>query len=387
MKLTNKSRRILIVSVVLFCVVSAIAGKKLLDSYSQKKEEYRFLSLFSEVAALVRNDYVEKVKPSDKFPGAFTGMLSSLDRYSGYLDNRQTKIYTLNQSNKVFISGIYGMRQAGYFYISDVDKDSPADQAGVKPGYYIRQINGNSIFGWSYWQMYLSLMSENKESIKLGLIRNNEMGKTEEPVEVQFETLPSREPEILKPVDSHVFLISLARITPQYIEPMIRQLKSLENTKSPISLIIDLRKYFDGDINTVITLSHLFFKKNGSLILQSKDKDEVLEIGSDSPLNYRAVVVVDKSTILYGELLANLFSLYREPGKVIIAGSKTPGFIAKMKSIPISDGSSILLLDGTFLLNGKNPDKSGIQPDEKLKEENSALFIERCISILNKTNG
>ncbi len=39
------------------------------------RNQYDYLSLFSEVIALVKTDYVEEIKPSEKFPGAFNGMI------------------------------------------------------------------------------------------------------------------------------------------------------------------------------------------------------------------------------------------------------------------------------------------------------------------------
>lgn len=80
---------------VMLVVVVMVGGTKLFHSNSESKKEYRYIGLFSEVAALVRTDYVKEIEPGDKFPGAYSAMLASLDKLSAYLDVKNPFVSSL----------------------------------------------------------------------------------------------------------------------------------------------------------------------------------------------------------------------------------------------------------------------------------------------------
>jgi carboxyl-terminal processing protease len=373
-----KLKRTILFSAILLIVMIIAAGTQLFRSNDTDQKEYRYLSLFSEVASLVKNEYVEKVNPKEKIPGAFTGMLSSLDKYSAYLDKQKTGIYNLYKQNKAFNCGIYGMKTANYFYIADVVKNSSADIAGIKPGSIIRAIDGKSIFGQPFWQMYLSLLSDKPREIHLLLYKDN----PDSPQEIKLSTLPPTDNPVFKKLRPDVFLIELSRIDKEHVYALKNHLEHDLPGPGPVKLIIDLRKYEGGELEPFIELTRLLFNRAIPLTLKLKDSTQTISLGSEKALNYRAVILIDKSTMMYGELLAEMFEMYREKDKITLAGSKTRGFMSKLMHIPLDDGSSILLTEGFFLFNGINPAKTGVKPDVVIKEENAGSIIDYCISNL-----
>jgi C-terminal processing protease CtpA/Prc len=408
-------RTIILVSV-LMVVFFVFGGTKLFRTNSEAKKDYQYLSLFSEVVSLVKSDYVEKVEPEKKFPGAFSGMLEALDRFSAYLDKRQTFIYDLYRQSKAYTLGIYGAEISGYFYITDVLKNSPAEKAGISPGCIIRGVNGKSIYGKSFWQMYLSLLSDKKETVELILLKEKE----EKPVQVKLETSPQEKFDffigdgMIHNIKDDIYIVNLSRFDEEHVTVLERRLKKLSDGGKQLKLILDLRKYKGGNLNSFLRLTRLFFDQSVKMTLKTKNKKETIILGSPSPLSYRAVAVINGSTMMYGELLAYLFknptpenvkdsihdkkadnnqkkrsqadTIHSSHANVTVFGGRTVGFISKLKHIPLSDGSSILLTEGLFLINDKNPVKSGVKPDIALKEKAFDDVIARSISILEKTN-
>jgi carboxyl-terminal processing protease len=370
--------------VVFFFVFS---GTKMFRSFFQTKKEYDYLSLFSQVIALVKTDYVEQIQPPEKFPGAFSGMLSALDETSAYLDSKQSKIYNLYLQNNVYNCGIYGTRYSNYFYITDMVKNSTASTCKIKPGCIIKSVNGKSIYGQSFWQMYLSLLADKPETIELVLLEEN----SSKPCKVNVQTEPPKDTPIFKKIREDIYLVKLPRIDKERVTTLTRQLAAEQGHRSgsnPLKLIIDLRKYNGGDLDSFIQLTKLFFNETIplKLTLKTKSGEEIFSLGSNHAFTYRAVVIINKSTRMYGELLANLFKISRHPDTPVgtLVGTETAGFISKLKQVPLKDGSSILLPEGLFLLNGKNPGKSTVKPDVKIKDEDFAAIIDRSISILNR---
>jgi carboxyl-terminal processing protease len=378
--------RIRFVTIVLFIVFIIVASARISRSSVSIREttkEHGYFSLFSEVVSLVKDDYVENVNPEEKFPGAFSGMLDSLDHFSTYLDKSKTGIYNLYRQDKACSCGIYGVKHSGYFLITGVAKDSPADSAGIKPGYLIRAVDGKSIFGWSFWQMYLSLFSDKPVSIDVVLFKKD----SGNPIGFKLQTrFPGDEP-IIKKLENNILLIELTRIDNAHVTALRNHLAQGMQTGRAQKLIIDLRRYEIGELQPFIELTKIFFKRSISLTLKSKKESKLLTLGSDKAINYRAVVIIDKSTMMYGELLANLFKIPGAENRIILLGNKTRGFTSKLSQIPLKDGASILLADGFFLINEIYPLKTGVTPDTELKPDDFPSVIDRCVSILNNTHG
>lgn len=378
-------KHVLFIIAPLLVFVLIVGATTIFKSFSKADKEYRYLSLFSEVLALIKTDYVEDVEPGDKFPGAFSGMLGAVDRFSAYLDTRSTEIYDLYRLNRAFTPGIYGVTSSGYFYITDVIPGSSADNIGLKPGDVIKAVNGKSIFGLSYWQMYLSLLSDKKETVEAVIMKSG----SSTPEKAMLQTLPlaNANGSLVKEIKKNTYHLNLSRIDITTVEKIEKKLKETTIGTQPLKLILDLRKYSGGDLDALIRLTRLFFSEQISLDLKMKNQKEIILLGArpekDRALNYQAAVIVNESTIMYGELLAVLFK-YTKAAKVV--GRQTNGFISRLRHIPLTDGSSILLTDGFFLLDGKNPARSGVEPDVSIDKENFADIIDQSVSILERTN-
>ena len=379
----KKLNRIAFFSVIVLVLFFIFGGKKIFQPLPEAKKEFDYLSLISEVVSLVQTDYVEKIQPGEKFPGAFSRMLGSLDQSSTYLDAPNTKIYQLYQQGKTYNCGIYGAKRANYFYISDIVPDSPAETHGLKPGDTIKAINGKSVFEQSFWEIYLSLMTDKPETIEVVLLQNED--SSSKPNKIKLETTTIDTSLKVKEIQDSIYLVELPRIDAKNTAQLKQKLGNELSHNNPLKLVIDLRKYSGGDLNAFIELTKLFFPQPIPLTLKTKHKQETLLLGSTQAITYHAVVIINKSTRMYGELLAALF---KEHGKenVTLMGAKTRGLISKIKQFPLRDGSSILLTEGIFLLNGKNPANTGVTPDVKVKEKDSAKIIDRAVAVLKETH-
>jgi len=366
--------------VIIFILFLLLGGKRIFKPHSEIEKEYRYLSLFSEVVSLVKTSYVEAVDTQEKFPGAFSAMLSSLDPFSSYLDAEKTKTYRSYQKGEFYSCGIYGAKRMNYFYITDVDAGSSAEKAGLKAGDIIKAINGKGIYSKTFWEMYLALLSSKTQNIAVVLLKTKE--RDAKKINMPTELIEPR--TIVKPIQNNILLVKLPRFDPAAVLLLKNRLTIHHK---PLKLIIDLRKYNGGDFESFKKIVNLFLKGPILLTLKLKDKEEDFLLGSKEALNYKAVVIINQSTRMYGELLASLF---RESGAVAqrsasLVGTSTQGFISKLKTIHLEDGSSILLTEGLFFLNGTPTASKGVKPDILIKDEVSGEIIKKSISILNST--
>ncbi len=349
-----------------------LAGTKNDSRHRVERDDYRYLSLFSEVSAHIKTGYVEEIDPAEKFPGAFTAMMRALDRCSAYLDAEQSLMYKLYKSGTANSAGIFGQRIMNYFYVSDVVKDSPADKAGLARGDVIKAVNGKSLFSLSYWEMYLSLLSKGSEKKELIVFKEN----SDKPEKISLETGKQKVGLSAETLESGALYIKLPAID----EPSVGFLKRALAGKSS-RLIIDLRRYSGGDFESFIEVCRLLFGPGakGTLTLKTKLKEEEVALASTVGRNYKIAVIIGASTIMYNELLAGLL---KENGAQLV-GNPTPGMATRQKEISLDDGSSLLITEGQFFLNGKNICDTGVLPHEEQEKMEDQQLIAACNRLLH----
>jgi len=366
----KKISKILFFTSIIFVFFFLFGGKKIFRAFSDIKKDQKYLSLISEITALVKTRYVETVEPCSKFPGAFSFMLNSLDKFSAYLNPKKSKIYRLFQDGSVFSLGIYGRKLHNYFYVTDVIKNSPAFKNGLEYGDIIQAVNGKNLTTFSFWEILLSFFTEGPEKIEL-VIKKNNSSKINN-VTLQTESL-STSPAIRKIVDN-IYLITLLRIDIQSVQLIEEKMKIYPASK----WIFDLRKYSGGDFKSFLSLTRLLINKKMPLFLETKKSLEKFLVGSDNSLKYKGLFIISSSTIMYSELLAFLLKI---AGKTLV-GSKTLGFMPRLSQFFLQDGSSVLLTSGFLKYQNQELCETKVIPQFEVKESQSETLIKYCIKLL-----
>jgi carboxyl-terminal processing protease len=378
-------KKIFFLLVILYMCFFVDGGTKVVNPHTETEREYKYLSLFSEVVSIVKTNYVEAIDASDKFPGAFSSMLGSLDPFSSYLDASKTRTYRAYLDGKFDGCGIYGAKVLNYFLITDVTPGSTADRAGIKPGNTIKSVNGEGFYSVSFWEMYLSLLSPEPRPVEIVLFENNR--RDTKRITLQTEPIESRTTIRPLPNQKDIFRVNLTRFDDEAVT-LLRDRITRHREAHPgktLKLIIDLRRYTCGDFNAFKEIVNLLFKKPLLVTIKFKDREEDFLLGAEETVNYNAVVIINRSTRMYAELLASLFRNSGAPAQrpAALVGTTTQGFVSKLKHIQMEDGSSILLTEGLFLLDGKSAALVGINPDIVIKDDEAGDILDQCISILN----
>ena len=74
-------------------LVLTLIGGALFGQVTQKNNVFRYLSIFTEVFDLVRNNYVEQVTTDQLLDGAFSGVTDAVDEFSYYVPPAQMAAY------------------------------------------------------------------------------------------------------------------------------------------------------------------------------------------------------------------------------------------------------------------------------------------------------
>src|SRR2546430_14759830 len=95
----------------------SLIGGALFGQASQKNSPYRYLSIFTEVFDLVRNNYVEAVPSDQLLDGAFNGVTDAVDEFSYYVPPAQMAAYKTFVDNEDNGIGVIVTKRFGYAYV------------------------------------------------------------------------------------------------------------------------------------------------------------------------------------------------------------------------------------------------------------------------------
>ena len=134
----NRAFKYIVVGVSSVLVTLILAGS-LVGQSRQAAEDpaapYRHLSVYAEVFAKIKSDYVEEPDMKNVTLGAINGLLVSIDPFASYLNADQYKQYTKAKELKRAGVGLVLSRKYGYeINVVDAISGSPADKAGISTG-------------------------------------------------------------------------------------------------------------------------------------------------------------------------------------------------------------------------------------------------------------
>ncbi len=159
-------------------IAGAIGMGTQLDAMAQKNtasplplEELRQLA---DVFGLIKSDYVEPVEDKKLLTEAISGMVSSLDPHSAYLDKKAFKELREGTQGKFVGLGIEVGMEDGYVKVISPIEDSPAYRAGIKAGDLITRLDATPVKGMTLDEAVKKMRGEPNTKITLTIARKDE---------------------------------------------------------------------------------------------------------------------------------------------------------------------------------------------------------------------
>ncbi|MCX4188432.1 PDZ domain-containing protein, partial [Methylophaga sp. OBS4] len=129
------------------------------------------LRTFSEIFGRIKSSYVEPVEDKDLLENAIRGMLSGLDPHSTYLDLEDFKELREGTSGEFGGLGIEVSMEDGFVKVVAPIDDTPAAQAGIKPGDLIIRLDETPVKGMSLNEAVSIMRGEPGSKLLLTIIR------------------------------------------------------------------------------------------------------------------------------------------------------------------------------------------------------------------------
>ena len=128
-------------------ITTQFAGPLIAEVATKNASVYEQLDLFGDVFQRIRSQYVEQIDSQKLIEAAISGMLTSLDPHSSYMNAKDFADMQVQTHGEFGGLGIEVTQQDGYVKVVSPIDGTPADKAGIKTGDIITQVNGSSVLG------------------------------------------------------------------------------------------------------------------------------------------------------------------------------------------------------------------------------------------------
>ena len=317
------------------------------------------------VQANIDADYLGEIDENKILESTVKGYVAGLeDEYSEYFTKEELEEYKSNNIEGAYV-GI------GVYIIQDVENnairviapisESPAEEAGIRPGDYIVKIDGEEVTGEDIEEASNKMKGEEGSKVKLQILRGEETIDLE--VERKNVKVNHVESEIYEDKIGYLKIASFDENCSVEFEEKLEELQS----KNIESLIIDLRNNGGGIVDEALSIADLFTDKDATLLI-TKDKEgneEVRKSKTDKKLDLPAIVLTNENTASASELLVGVLKDYNIATSV---GTVTfgKGVIQELLTLPDESGLKITTNE-YYTPNGNKINKIGIEPDEKVE--------------------
>ena len=279
-----------------------------------------FTSLFREVNIY----YVDETKPGEMIEKAIDSMLEDLDPYTTYIPESEIEDFRFQTTGQYGGIGAVIRKNGDYVIIAEPYKGFPADNAGLKAGDILLEIDGKSVKGKSTQDVSSVLKGQPGVEVNLLIERpgtDKFIEKTFTREEVKVKSIP-----YMGMVDdgiAYVRLRSFTRNCANEVKEAITQLKDENDVKG---LVLDLRSNPGGLLNESVSLCNLFIDKNQEVVsTKGKIKDwEKSYKTSKEPLDKELplVVLINQSSASASEIVSGTM---QDLDRGVIIGKKSFG--------------------------------------------------------------
>jgi len=347
---------------VLFVVVSiaALASLRAVDSGPGRDPATKALSVFSEVFALTRGNYVDPTDPKTLLEGAYDGMTDALDPFSYYVSAASMNAYRAQQASGAVGPGILVARRGGFPYVVAPMPGSPAQKAGVQPGDLIHAVDGKDLRNSPLWKITSALEGPEGSTVEVGLFRVVEDKK----VTLRLKRERFSPPALETKWERDVGIVKISGFTPATADG-VRKAVEEANRRSSDRLIVDVRGAIGGDAADVPAAAALFTGRGPvARVVTRKVAVKPLEAAGDAAWKGRTVVLIDEATGGPAEIFA---AALKDRANATTVGETTVGMAIIQKLVPTGSGGSLYMTVGRYqspsgtILGGK-----GLSPDERV---------------------
>lgn len=305
----------------------------------QSADERAAFEIFWEAWRTLKAEYYGDDLPDEQnlAYNAIRGVIFGLeDQFTSFITPQAARLIEEDATGSFSGIGAYvQLNKQRVLQITRVFPDSPAEQAGLKAGDLIVEVNGESIVGGDLSEQVAKVRGPAGSVARLKIVRGEE-----EPFEVEVTrktiTIELVESKMIGDIGYVLLSRFDSQTTARQLEAAIEELL----TQNPKGLILDLRDNPGGFLDQAVDVADLFLKDGVVLYERRKDGSEVVfrsdngQLAEDVPL----VVLVNGGSASASEIVAGAI---QDEERGVLIGETTFGKGSVQQINRLSDGSQL----------------------------------------------
>ncbi|NNG03815.1 MAG: S41 family peptidase [Inquilinus sp.] len=326
-----------------------------------RADTYRQLDLFGEVFERVRAEYVEEVSDKELIEAAISGMLTSLDPHSSFLNADSFRDMQVQTRGAFGGLGIEVTMENGLVRVVTPMDDTPAARAGLEAGDLISHLDGEPVLGLTLNDAVDRMRGKVGEDILLTILRGDE-----EPFDVTLTRAVINIQSVRSRTEGNVGYIRVANFTEQTDTQVKKAIDAIADELGGdlIGFVLDLRNNPGGLLDQAVSVSDIFLKQGEIVSTRGRNEDLAQRFNArdDDLINgLPLVVLINGGSASASEIVAGAL---QDHGRAVLLGTQSfgKGSVQTIMSLG-GQGAMRLTTARYYTPSGRSIQALGIAPD------------------------
>jgi carboxyl-terminal processing protease len=353
----------LILGIAVSVATRVAAQGSLPASSNEATVQWQDARLLAEVLQRVHENYVNPVDDHQLMHSAVRGLVESLDEHSTFLERKDFEAMQITTSGEYPGIGITLQTVPSGIIISECTPGSPADQAGLRGGDLITEVEGQSIGPGAIETAISSLRGQVGTVVHLTVQRVGSAQPLKFSIERVTLELPSVSAQLLAPGIGYLRISSFTGTTASELESEIAKFPRPASGKLE-GLVIDLRNNPGGVVDAAARIADDFLNSGLIVTAEGRTPDARFrieahpgDISDGAPIS----LIVNGGSASAAEILA---AALHDNHRARLIGRRTYGKGSVQTIMPLADGEGLKLTTSLYYTpSGASINGIGIAPD------------------------
>lgn len=324
-------------------------------------DTYQLLDLFGNVFERIRADYVDETTDQDLIEAAISGMLTSLDPHSSYMNADRFGDMQVETQGEFGGLGIEVTMENGVVRVVSPIDDTPAFRAGLQPGDYITHLDGEPVLGLELSEAVDRMRGKVGTDLTVTIVR-----ESQDPFDVTITRAVITIQSVRSRFEGDIGYLRITSFSGQTSGGVERALRKFKDERGDAlkGVVLDLRNNPGGLLNQAVEVSDAFLEQ-GEIVstrarLESESERHNATTG-DLVDGLPVVVLINGGSASASEIVAGAL---QDQGRAIVLGTQSFGKGSVQTIIPLSKHGAMRLTTARYYTpSGRSIQAKGIEPD------------------------